>query len=40
MSVPQAIASARFNAAVACGVSVAAPDDNRNNNARLPQAGD
>lgn len=36
----QAIASARFNAAVASGVSVAAPDDNRNNNASLPQAGD
>ena len=35
-----AIVSARFNTAVAYDVSVAAPDDNRNNNASLPQAGD
>lgn len=35
-----AIASARANAAVAYDVSVAASDDNRNNNASLPQAGD
>ncbi len=37
---PRAISSARFNAAVAHGASAAAPDDNRNNNASLPQAGD
>lgn len=34
------IARARIAAAVTGGAPVAAPDDNRNNNARLPQAGD
>lgn len=37
---PHVIASARITLAVTGGASVAAPDDNRNNNARLQQAGD
>ncbi len=38
---PRLIARARIALAVIDGRAlVAAPDDNRNNNARLPQAGD
>jgi len=37
---PCAIAHARIDPAVASRVPLAVPADNRNNNARLPQAGD